>query len=269
MQYSVVGIERRQPFRRGKGICEVCGSETLAKCGTKVMWHWAHRSRQVCDPWWENETEWHRQWKEKFPENCREVVYKCSETDEAHRADIVADWGIILEIQNSPIGLQELKSRENFYKNLVWLVNGQRFSERFAVSDTILPCPDDQAFENCVFWANGMGYWKRSENPQIDDNPRALVLMHPAHKDKELISRSYKGHHPFTWTRPHQAWLEASCPVIFDFGQDVLWRLENYRDQFSCVRAIHKEKFVWDVQHENQASEIASRFYPINKEKSS
>lgn len=268
MQYSMVKDERRQPFPKGKGTCQVCGSETVAKCGTKVIWHWAHKSKQVCDPWWENETPWHRDWKEKFPEHCREIVHTCPETNEVHRADIVSDGGIVLEIQNSPISLEELKSREDFYKNLVWLVNGKRFSERFEVSDTILPNPDDPDFEDCVFWANGMGYWRRSENPHPAENPNGLVELYPASKVRDWIAQSYRGHHPFTWKRPHQAWLEASCPVIFDFGQEVLWRLENYRDQFRCVRAIHKERFVWDLMHEKRAADIASRFYPISKEKS-
>jgi len=48
----------------------------VAKCGEVRIWHWApHRSR-LCDPWWENETEWHRNWKEQFPVNWQEVVHQ-------------------------------------------------------------------------------------------------------------------------------------------------------------------------------------------------
>ena len=51
------------------------------------MWHWAHRGSRFCDPWWENETEWHRSWKGQFPVNWQEVVHQ-AETGEKHIADV-------------------------------------------------------------------------------------------------------------------------------------------------------------------------------------
>jgi len=264
MQFSLVGEKRSMPFPKGKGICEICGSETVSKCGPKVIWHWAHKSKQKCDPWWENETPWHREWKEKFPEDYREVAYTCPDTGEIHRADIATERGMFLEIQNSPMSLEELKSREGFYKNLVWLVNAEKFHSRFNISEVPLPNPNDPEFEDFMFSSCGNLFWKRSEYPDAEGDPNAMVELYSAHKVQSDIDKSYIGHHPFTWTRPHQAWVRAECPVMFDFGGDFVWRLENYRNRFHCVRAIHKEKFIWDVMHEDKARDIASRFYPIS-----
>jgi len=121
MQYAIVSGQKQEPLPQMKGVCEICGAETIAKCGEKVRWHWAHRTKQSCDPWWENETQWHRDWKAHFPESYREVSFRCEKTDEKHRADVVTDKKLVLEIQNSPISLAELRSREEFYKNLVWV----------------------------------------------------------------------------------------------------------------------------------------------------
>jgi len=264
MQFSLVENERKMPFPMGKGTCEVCGAETISKCGPKVMWHWAHKTKQSCDPWWENETEWHRKWKEEFPESYREVAYTCPNTGEIHRADIATEHGLFLEIQNSPMSLAELKSREGFYKNLVWLVNAQKFQSRFTISETVLPKPDDPDFEDFMFCGGGNMYWRKSEYPEAEGDPNAMVEMYPARKVQTKIDQSYVGHHPFSWTRPHLAWVSAECPVLFDFGGEFVWRLEDYRGRFHCVRAIHREKFIWDVKHEDQAKNIASRFYPIS-----
>lgn len=260
MQYSTLNGQRVSPFPKGRGKCDICGSDTTAKCGEKIMWHWAHNSKRDCDPWWENETEWHRQWKEHFPESFREVVHHDPVLGEKHRADIKSDKGIILEIQNSPISLEELRSREAFYRNLVWIVNGKKFRDRFNIWNAPLPDPSAAGFEDIVFLSSQhkpscsmfmrrTGKWPMSQ------------IFSTREIDKE-ISEAYVGHHSFHWVRPHIAWLEATCPVLIDFGGDLLWRFESYKGEFSCVRAISKHKVVLDIKNEQNASEIATRFHP-------
>lgn len=77
----------------------MCGDLVQAKCGTKVVWHWAHKGRLHCDPWWENETDWHRAWKARFPEECREIV-RFDEKGEKHVADVLTKRGMVIEFQN-------------------------------------------------------------------------------------------------------------------------------------------------------------------------
>ena len=270
MQYSTVNGRRSLPFPKGSGICDICGAETLSKCGEKVMWHWAHKSKKDCDPWWENETEWHRSWKSEFPEEFREVVFEDHETGEKHRADIVADKGMVLEIQNSPISLEELRSREAFYNNLVWMVNGEHFERRFRIWGAPLPNPQDPSFEDIVFIPSDTenscrGFWRKSENPEFGVTTD-MVELHSTRMMEAAIGRSYIGHHHFSWTRPHVAWLEAKCPVLIDFGGDVLWRIESYKNRFLCVRAIARRKVLHDIRNEGNAMDLASRFYPIEDE---
>jgi hypothetical protein len=270
MQFSIVNNQRTIPFPKGKGVCEICEAGTLSKCGEKVMWHWAHKSKMECDPWWENETEWHRQWKEEFPESFREIVHKDPISGEVHRADIKSDKGIILEIQNSPISLDELRSREDFYKNLVWIVNAEKFKKRFNIWDAPLPDPSVAGFEDIVFMPSQYEpscsmFWRKSENPDALHDVRALVTVLSASEIEQEINNNYVGHHSFHWTRPHIAWLEAKCPVLLDFGDDILWRIESYKGQFICVRAISRRKVIHDIKNEENAWNIASKFYPINE----
>ena len=109
MQYALVEGRRLEAFPSGKGTCATCGNDALAKCGTRKLHHWAHRSLKDCDPWWDNETDWHRAWKAHYPEDCREVVHFAPD-GEIHRSDIKAPGGIYVEVQHSQMPEGELQA---------------------------------------------------------------------------------------------------------------------------------------------------------------
>lgn len=125
MKFSLVNGQRQEPQKGLKGVCPYCEQETLAKCGKIKVWHWAHKGKVACDVWWENETEWHRSWKNQFPKDWQESIHY-SEDGEKHIADVKTDHGWSIEFQHSRICLQERESRELFYKRMVWVVNGSR-----------------------------------------------------------------------------------------------------------------------------------------------
>lgn len=109
---------------RQRANCPFCGCEVTAVIGQFVVNHWRHLAKENCDPWSEPETEWHLNWKSYFPENFREVIMRDEMNDEKHIADIKTDTGVVIEFQNSPITFSELTSRNEFYKKIIWVVNG-------------------------------------------------------------------------------------------------------------------------------------------------
>lgn len=125
MRFALVDGERREAEPLLLGKCVGCGSDMLPKCGEVRIHHWAHRGRRRCDPWWENETEWHRRWKGRFPDAWQERVHH-DEDGERHIADVKTDHGWVLEFQHSYIRPKERRSREAFYSNLMWVVDGTR-----------------------------------------------------------------------------------------------------------------------------------------------
>lgn len=98
MQLALVDSQRVEAFPGGRGQCPTCGAAMVAKCGPRILHHWAHAGRRNCDPWWENETEWHREWKNLFPPACREISHTAPD-GEIHRADIMTPTGIYIEVQ--------------------------------------------------------------------------------------------------------------------------------------------------------------------------
>lgn len=106
------------------GICRLCRNEVIAKCGRIRTWHWAHKSTLNCDAWSEPESDWHLAWKDQFPSDWQETVLSDEISNEKHIADIETTHGLVIEFQSSPISFQERESRELFYKNMIWVVNG-------------------------------------------------------------------------------------------------------------------------------------------------
>ena len=125
MRLAVHDGARIQATPKAKGTCPACGADMIAKCGTIKVWHWAHRGRRHCDPWWEPETEWHRAWKSEFPEDWNEVVVR-SDADKFHIADVRLPTGKVIEFQHSHISCDDRYAREAFYGDMIWVVDGTR-----------------------------------------------------------------------------------------------------------------------------------------------
>ena len=195
MHFAFINNNRVEAQPELKGLCPCCSKPVIAKCGTKKIWHWAHQSKINCDNWWEPETKWHRTWKDNYPADWQEI----SLLNEQHIADVHTVHNLVIEFQHSHIEPQERASRELFYKNMVWVVDGIRLKRdypRFLKGK-------NNSFENTIFY--------NTENPKI---------FRVEHID---------------WCFP-SAWLESSVPVIFDFlGDGSMDASEGLRNTLYCL----------------------------------
>ncbi|RWG23632.1 MAG: competence protein [Mesorhizobium sp.] len=125
MRFALVDNLRCEASPGLIGCCPGCSKPTIAKCGTQKVWHWAHRGKRNCDPWWEPETPWHRSWKDQFPSGWQEVIRR-DEAGEKHIADVSTENGLVIEFQHSHLPSKERAAREAFHRNMVWVVDGTR-----------------------------------------------------------------------------------------------------------------------------------------------
>lgn len=107
--------------------CPCCGGSLVAKCGRVNIWHWAHEAHDpncIIKP----ETEWHRGWKQYLrPELCEVHIVK---NGVLKIADAVTPNGTVVEFQHSPISVDEIEYRENFYENMIWIFDvGEAFAK--------------------------------------------------------------------------------------------------------------------------------------------
>ena len=199
MRFALIGNNRTEAQPKLNGLCCCCSKPVIAKCGTRKIWHWAHKSKTDCDNWWEPETEWHRNWKNNYPADWQEVSLLDNRTGEKHIADVLTVHNLVIEFQHSHIKPEERTSREQFYKNMVWIVDGTRLKydyPRFLKGKK-------NCFENTIFYNT--------------DNPKIFGV--------DFVD----------WCFP-SAWLESSVPVIFDFrGNSSIDDTEDLRNNLYCL----------------------------------
>ena len=153
MKFALLNGERKKAEANLKGaVCQVCRAEVIAKCGNINRHHWAHKRKKECDHWWENETQWHRDWKNQFPDDWQEIEHT-SKTGEKHIADVKTPNDLVVEFQHSPIKPEEILARNNFYENIVWVVDGKRRKT------------DEKRFEEVLNPASGA--WKFWDNSSL------------------------------------------------------------------------------------------------------
>ena len=199
MQFAFVNNNRIEAQPQLQELCCCCSKPVIAKCGTRKIWHWAHKSKTECDDWWEPETKWHRTWKNNYPPDWQEISLLDERTGEKHIADIRTIHNLVIEFQHSHIEPQERTSREKFYKKMVWVVDGTRLKRdypRFLKGKK-------NSFENQIFYNT--------------DNPKVFRV--------DLLD----------WCFP-SAWLESSVPIIFDFrGDGSMDDFEGLRNTLYCL----------------------------------
>jgi hypothetical protein len=177
MKFALIDNQKIEAKKGLKGLCPICQQPVIAKCGIYKINHWAHKSHAHCDKWWENETEWHRQWKNLFPIKWQEIISIDENTSEKHIADIKTNDNMVVEFQHSNISEKERISREEFYKDMIWIVDGTRRKLDFAHFA--------EAFEYKDIWG-------------VNQNNSLYVL------------ENYSSHLP-------KEWRNSTVPVLFDF----------------------------------------------------
>ena len=173
------------------------------------------------------ETPWHRNWKKAFPPSFREVTFFDHALTEYHRADVHTPCGTTIEFQNSPICLDELLSREAFYPNLVWVLNGKKF-KGFKILKS-LPDVDDPKLYNYEFChSDNLALVRKADLINGVEKPKKFNFNHPEVKGIPLTSYYYS----FCWKHPHRVWYQAKSKIILDLGGHFLYQLKQ-RTQLS------------------------------------
>ena len=147
----------------------------------------------------------------------------------------------------------ELRSRETFYGEMIWVVNAARFADNFYVLGA-LPNPDAEFAQDIVFnpqRANrvDVGFWRLSENPNHIFGCGDLVRMHETSEINNQIEEHYIGHHMFDWKHQRSVWFESKKDVYFDFGsEEFLLKIMIYRTYgdraLPCVQYVSRQFMV-------------------------
>ena len=220
MTFSLVNGRRTLAAKGLRGVCPACGSPTRAHCGSVYVHHWKHINTDDCDTWYEPISKWHIDWQNHFPVEWQENVIRKESI--FHRADVLTSTGVVLEFQNSSIGLDEAIEREKFYGKMIWILNGACFKENFHIA---MEMPHDwmEEFDVNAVYPRLRPYFVRAKysstgNPRIK---RAEEFFLERYAGKPTVKNKVV----YFWNHPRKTWFECSMPVFIDFGDEVIWRL--------------------------------------------
>lgn len=273
---ALVNGTRTPPSPGLKGECQLCGKPTQAKCGPIVRWHWAHTGRRHCDPWQENEGPWHRAWKALFPLDWQEVVAH-DDRGERHIADVKRPDGMVIELQNSPMKIEEMHSREKFYgERMIWIVNAEKFKEHIRIGDS-LPDPNHPKIKDLKLgmpvysrWSrvwrqpchdgSAFGYF-RKKDIAADPSARAMFELLHGRQFDGVVTESYRGQHAWSWRTPREVWLRSRRTVIFDFQEEGMWAIAKYDDGDPCLQRVSRRSLM-DSLLSGEAPDLTWRLVP-------
>jgi competence protein CoiA len=206
---------KRIRAEKGKnGYCPSCRAELTAKCGRIVVHHWAHDFGD-CDSWSGPETDWHRYWKSLVPPDCCEVVIERDGVK--HRADIMTRSGMVVELQHSSIGPDEIEKRERFYGRMLWLFDVSEARARSHYAKLKLADP-------LTFKALG-SHADRFYKKDADGDHLCYVGI-----SGRFFLIKKDGFHSFLWKHPRKSLMYANREVYLDVGDDQIFRIKKIHD---------------------------------------
>ncbi|MCD8445638.1 hypothetical protein G1L01_11430 [Tenacibaculum finnmarkense] len=143
MKFAILNNKRIEAKPNLVAECICCGKKVRSYCGKIIIHHWKHIKLSECDKWHESETQWHREWKNKFKKENQEFIMFNSENGEKHIADIhLKNINLTIEFQHSPIEINEIKSRELFYEKLIWIIDLTHHEKNISFNSNIFKAFD-------------------------------------------------------------------------------------------------------------------------------
>jgi len=235
MQYALVNETKTKATAGVSGICPACGEHVFAKCGDIKVHHWAHTSNVSCDEWHDPETKWHREWKNKFPEEWQEIIISNQHTGKRRIADIRTGRGMVVEFQHSSIDCKVRSAREEFHGNMIWVVNGTRLKKDY---------PRFVQHYKKSFRSPSIAYYCKEKKSMVSTLPLSFDKMSFNTKAPAKVF-------PRTW-------IDSSVPVYFDFQNstdnedktlcDTLWCLMPKTEKKNRkVLGIKRDEFVYNI----------------------
>lgn len=239
----------------------------IAKCGEIKINHWAHKSKKNCDPWWENETAWHREWKNYFDVEWQESVHKDTNTGEIHIADVTTPHGWTIEIQHSPLDYKEREARNIFYQKIAWVVDGTRRKTDIDQLGHLLTCGVKLKTRNPTFAVNPdnknrlIAEWHDNESlvffdfKQADINGQRIIwFVLPKLEPKYALVPEF-ANNLFIQAFPISLFIGTHINGVFDqfFTHEIYEHVLDYCKELHKIRRHYKinrfsdPKFSWLV----------------------
>jgi hypothetical protein len=166
----------------------------VAKCGTVVRHHWAHPPSASCYDW-EPETDWHLEWKSRFPPEWVEVFR------DGCRADVLiphrSGGETAIEFQRKGLDAETIWRREQTWGDVIWIAYAHELAWKTLTvygEETDIPQldlrkkfdPQGRYKYTSFRWRYARRSWEAAERPPILDLEDELFEIHKVHWDGKV-----------------------------------------------------------------------------------
>lgn len=238
MKFAILDGKRIEAQPNLIAKCLNCGEGVRSYCGEQIVHHWKHIKLSNCDDWYERETEWHREWKNKFDNSYQEIIRFDSETNEKHIADIYNDKkNVVIEFQHSPINTKEIKSRELFYDRMIWVIdlipfnkNLQIIKNKSQTEVTLLEMKQNLPKDFEVSADFKLTKTQQKIGEFFSEIMAGNIITVENHYSSELLDKykslcDKKDYFLMTWKRLHKRWSFSDKPKFIDIGDNNIYQL--------------------------------------------
>lgn len=125
-----ISVINNDGSKNTKAFCPCCGKSMVAKAGEVRIPHWAHCKAERCDEWWEPETEWHVEWRNRFL-NVEgavakvEIEHVLEKNGAKHFSDVRINDELSLVLRRARLDENTINNRISFFGDLIWIVQGK------------------------------------------------------------------------------------------------------------------------------------------------
>lgn len=222
MKFALVNGKRVEANISGDiALCPFCEKPVRAYCGPIKVHHWKHVELELCDSWFEPETDWHRKWKNFFDHESQEVIKRDPITNEKHIADVyLPRLDLVIEFQHSSIALNELKAREDFYKKMIWVVDAEPHLDNIKLRENDYSNFYNHVIQPLIRKNNAEALKLKKEKNYSEEQ---IELFHKKKWEyinafEEKLEKDYTAQNYFLleWKYLPERWKVSSKPMFFD-----------------------------------------------------
>lgn len=122
---GIIFAVRGEKGHAPEAFCPCCKKPLLLRAGEVRRAHWAHLTAESCDEWWEKESEWRNKWLHELCKSSNVDIENVIEKDGVkHFYDARYNESLVVICRRKKIPANQLVNREDFFGDMVWLVEG-------------------------------------------------------------------------------------------------------------------------------------------------
>lgn len=206
------GQRIRPSLQIRRAICTCCNDEVVARTGEYKSWHWAHKSNSNCYMS-KGKGEWHYRIQSFFDNNeveVRDPMWPNNIADICIRDERLRDGYLVIELQESSISGETIRSRNEAYKNIFWIYHDKKQTERYpkSIFYSVDKNERGKSYKNNNDILVDINVFDQQFKIKVDEHFRETMIL-----IRLYIEKTREGMYPINMILRKDEWLLLDVPI--------------------------------------------------------